>query len=101
MTKVPTVAEEIWISVREWYRERGENVPLDEATACLRDIANEKKELIAFWASITAYRASGSSQSPKRLTGVDWKAYWDKKKAKGWVKKEGGVKKMKGAGGSK
>ena len=38
-------AEEIWLSVQEWYFSRGLKVPADEAKACKDDIVKEKQEL--------------------------------------------------------
>jgi len=93
--KVPTFAEEIWISVREWYAEKGVGVPINEANECLRDIAKEKADLVTYWESIKEAQKA-QQVPPKRISGVDWKAYWDKKKAKGWV-----PKKLKGGTGGK
>lgn len=76
---MPRLAEEIWQSVREWYKERGQNVPIDEAKICLKWIAEEKMDL---------YVPSSSAPSKRYISGVDWKAYWAKKKAKGWVPKK-------------
>ena len=38
-------AEEIWLSVQEWYFSRGVKVPAEEANACKEDIVKEKQEL--------------------------------------------------------
>jgi hypothetical protein len=42
--KVCTPAEEIWLSVQEWYFSRGLKVPSEEAESCKKDIAREKQE---------------------------------------------------------
>jgi hypothetical protein len=77
-----THAQEVWLLVKDWYKEKGLPVPLEEANACLRGIAQEKKEFAAFQASL-------KEPPPKKYyNGIDWKAYWDKKKAKGWVPKK-------------
>jgi len=43
-SKVRTPAEEIWLSVQEWYFSRGMKVPPEEETSCKKDIAREKQE---------------------------------------------------------
>lgn len=75
--KQPTFAEEIWISVKQYYRERGEPVPIADANACLRAIAEEKKPKPE---PITDSKPSYSS-------GTFWKKYWAKKRASGWIPK--------------
>jgi hypothetical protein len=42
--KVRTPAEEIWLSVQQWYFSRGTKVPSDEEASCKKDIAREKQE---------------------------------------------------------
>jgi len=42
--KVRTPAEEIWLSVQEWYFSRGLKVPSEEAESCKKDITREKQE---------------------------------------------------------
>jgi hypothetical protein len=42
--KVRTPAEEIWLSVQQWYFSRGLKVPPEEEAACKKDIAREKQE---------------------------------------------------------
>jgi len=42
--KVRTPAEEIWLSVQQWYFSRGLKVPPEEEASCKKDIAQEKQE---------------------------------------------------------
>ena len=42
--KVRTPAEEIWLSVQQWYFSRGLKVPPEEEASCKKDIAREKQE---------------------------------------------------------
>jgi hypothetical protein len=42
--KVRTPAEEIWLSVQQWYFSRGLKVPTEEEASCKKDIAREKQE---------------------------------------------------------
>jgi len=44
LPKVRTPAEEIWLSVQQWYFSRGLKVPSDEEASCKDDIAREKQE---------------------------------------------------------
>jgi hypothetical protein len=44
LRKVRTPAEEIWLSVQEWYFSRGLKVPPEEEASCKKDIAQEKQE---------------------------------------------------------
>lgn len=43
-SKVRTPAEEIWLSVQQWYFSRGMKVPPEEEASCKKDIAREKQE---------------------------------------------------------
>ena len=42
--KVRTPAEEIWLSVQQWYFSRGLKIPSEEEASCKNDIAREKQE---------------------------------------------------------
>ena len=42
--KVRTPAEEIWLSVQEWYFSRGLKIPSEEEASCKNDIVREKQE---------------------------------------------------------
>jgi hypothetical protein len=54
--KVRTPAEEIWLSVQEWYFSRGMKVPAEEEAACKKDIAREKQETDYIAAFLTKAR---------------------------------------------
>jgi len=51
-----TPAEEIWLSVQEWYFSRGMKVPAEEEAACKKDIAREKQETDYIAAFLTKAR---------------------------------------------
>jgi hypothetical protein len=42
--KFRTPAEEIWLSVQQWYFSRGLKVPSEEEASCKKDIVREKQE---------------------------------------------------------
>jgi len=77
--RCPTLAEEVWAAVKLWYKERGLPVPVNDASVCLKAIADEKKP---------APPPVETPSKPSYGSGSFWKAYWDKKKAAGWVPKK-------------
>lgn len=58
--KVRTPAEEIWLSVQEWYFSRGIKVPPEEEALCKKDIAREKQEIDYVAAFLAKARAEES-----------------------------------------
>jgi hypothetical protein len=66
----PTLAEEVWLLVQEWYSTRGE-IPPEEVDACLQAIENPVKEEPA---------EPTKPAKPSYGTPEFWKAYWAKKK---------------------
>ena len=75
----PTFAEEVWISVKQYYREKGEPIPIADANICLRAIMEEKKP--------KPEPEPQHISKPTYSSGTYWKKYWDKKRANGWVPK--------------
>ena len=89
---LPTPAKQVWKDVKDWYSERGEGVPIDEANACLKAIKDEKAQLEADATTLAAAQAEAvkNPTKPKAEYGTPefWKDYWAKKKAAGFVSKK-------------
>jgi hypothetical protein len=83
----PTLAEDVWKQVQQWYRTAGKPIPKEEAAACLQDIAAEKAAIAAIPASLAAAAAT-TTYAPAHGSPEFWKAYWAKKRAAGWVPKK-------------
>ena len=64
----PTLAEEVWLLVQEWYSTRGE-IPPEEAHACLHAIEESAEPA-----------EPAKPAKPSYGTSEFWKAYWAKKK---------------------
>jgi hypothetical protein len=71
----PTLAEEVWLLVQEWYSTRGE-IPAEEVDACLQAIQEETAEL----AKPAEPAEPAKPAKPSYGTPEFWKAYWAKKK---------------------
>ena len=65
-----TLAQEVLLSVQEWYSSRGLPVPKEEAEAC--EIASKPEE---------DPPPKEQEEKPAYGTPAFWKAYWAKKKA--------------------
>lgn len=87
-----TLAEEVWELVQEAYKLQGKGVPASEAKICLAEIAKEKKEKkeLAEKLQKEAMEAPLNAPVGKPEYGSPefWKAYWEKKRAAGWVPKK-------------
>jgi len=71
----PTLAEEVWLLVQEWYSTRGE-IPAEEVHACLQAIEEESAELAKPAEPVEPAKPA----KPSYGTPEFWKAYWAKKK---------------------
>jgi hypothetical protein len=101
--KVPKVAtclaEEVWELVQEAYRLQGKGVPPAEAKVLLAEIKKEKERLKEEANKLVEEAANAPLNAPvgKPEYGSPefWKAYWEKKRAAGWVPKKESLKKEK------
>jgi hypothetical protein len=98
--KVPTtLAEEVWELVQEAYRLQGKGVPPAEAKILLAEIKKEKQEQKETAERLVKEAANAPLNAPvgKPEYGSPefWKAYWEKKRAAGWVPKKESLKKEK------
>jgi len=86
----PTPAEDVWKQVQQWYRDRGQAVPSEEAIACRKEIVNEKAAMKAAVEELEVAKVEAAAAPTKPLfgSGEYWKDYWAKKRAAGWVPKK-------------
>ena len=101
--KVPKVAtclaEEVWELVQEAYKLQGKGVPPAEAKVLLAEIKKEKDKQKEEANKLVEEAANAPMNAPvgKPEYGSPefWKAYWEKKRAAGWVPKKESLKKEK------
>jgi hypothetical protein len=90
--KYMTFAEQVIANIKEWYRVLGQSVPKEDLEVC----EQVKKEEEDKHKEFQEYLAS-PYVPPKAQFGSPeyWKAYWEKKKANGYVSKKDALTKIK------
>lgn len=73
-----TMGEEIWQLVQEWYATRGEPIPEEDRTECMRLLEEER---VARDAPLPVATAAAAPAKPAYGTPEFWKAHWAKKRA--------------------
>ena len=77
-----TMGEEIWQLVQEWYATRGEPIPEEDRTECMRLLEEERVARDAPLPVATAAAAAAAAPAkPAYGTPEFWKAHWAKKRA--------------------
>jgi len=86
----PTPAEDVWKQVQQWYHDRGQPIPAEEAIACRKEIVAEKAAMKASAEALEVAKVEAAAAPTKPLfgSGEYWKDYWAKKRAAGWVPKK-------------
>jgi hypothetical protein len=90
--KYMTFAEQVIANIKEWYRVLGKPVPKEDLEAC----EQIKKEEEDKYKEIQEYLASPYVPPKAQFGSADyWKAYWEKKRANGYVSKKDALAKSK------